>query len=184
VPTILSHPAVPLAIGMGLGARVIPPRLLIAGMVVSVIPDIDVVSFAFDVSYGSPYGHRGFTHSPFFAAAVALLGTVAARTLHASAQTAFWFLFIAMASHGVLDAGTDGGLGIAFLWPWLDDRFFAPLQVIAVAPIGLSRFMSDRGLYVLLSELYWVWVPCALLAGVLALARRKFSRAHSGRHNV
>jgi inner membrane protein len=171
MPTILTHPAVPLAIGMGLGGRVIPPHLLAAGIVTSILPDIDVVGFNFDISYAAAYGHRGLTHSPLVAAAVALCGAAVARTFGARPATTFWFLFIAMASHGVLDACTNGGLGIAFLWPWSDERFFAPFRVIQVSPIGLTRFVSGRGLDVLLSELQWVWLPCAVLGAALAAAR-------------
>jgi len=176
LPSILSHPAVPLAIGAGLGARVIPRPLLAAGIIASTLPDLDVVGFAFGISYGSPYGHRGFSHSPVFAVVLAVLGVMIARALRADAKTAFWFLFIATASHGFLDAFTDGGLGVAFLWPWLDDRYFAPLQVIAVSPIGISRFFSERGLHVLLSELNWVWFPCALLGAGIAIIRHRFAR--------
>lgn len=176
MPSILSHPAVPLAIGASLGARVIPRPLLAAGIIASTLPDLDVVGFAFGISYGSPYGHRGFTHSPIFALALAVLGVMVARALRAGAWTTFWFLFITTASHGFLDAFTDGGLGIAFLWPWLDDRYFAPLQVIAVSPIGISRFFSERGLQVLMSELKWIWFPCGLLGMVIALVRPRFTK--------
>lgn len=43
MPSILSHPAVPLALGLALGPRVIPRRLLLAGVVASILPDLDVL---------------------------------------------------------------------------------------------------------------------------------------------
>lgn len=172
MPTMLSHPAVPLAIGMGLGARAIPPRLLAAGVVASVLPDIDVVGFDFGVPYYAALGHRGLTHSPVFAAIVALFGVALAQTFGTSRLKTFWFLFVAAASHGLLDAFTNGGLGVAFLWPWSDERFFAPVRLIEVSPIGLSRFVSARGITVLYSELQWVWLPCMMLGALLAFARR------------
>lgn len=58
-----------------------------------------------------------------------------------------------MVSHGLLDTLTTGGKGVALLWPFSDERFFAPLQFIRVSPIGVGRFLSERGLAVLLSEL-------------------------------
>lgn len=162
---------------MGLGTRTIPPRLLAAGVVASMLPDIDVIGFDFNISYAAAYGHRGLTHSPFVAAAVALYGAfLGTRAFHARPATVFWFLFIAMASHGALDACTNGGLGVAFLWPWSDARFFAPFRVIQVSPIGLSRFVSERGIQVLSSELQWVWLPCAALGGAIAIARRRHVR--------
>ena len=55
-------------------------------------------------------------------------------------------------SHGLLDSLTDGGLGAALLWPFRDDRYFAPWNPIPVAPIGL-RFLSPAGMGVALTEL-------------------------------
>ena len=48
---------------------------------------------------------------------------------------------LVVASHGLLDALTDGGLGAALLWPFSDERFFAPWRPLPVAPIG-ARFWS------------------------------------------
>jgi inner membrane protein len=44
------------------------------------------------------------------------------------------------ASHGILDAMTDGGLGVAFFSPFDDTRCFFPFRPIKVSPIGLSFF--------------------------------------------
>ena len=163
MPTVLTHPAVPLAIGLGLGRDVIPTPLLIAGVAVSVVPDLDVLAFRYGISYASNFGHRGFSHSLLFALILALLGACAFRYFQTSFGRAFWFLFLAAVSHGILDAFTNGGLGIAFLWPWSTERFFAPMQVIQVSPIGISRFLSSRGVSVLISEFVWVWIPCLIL---------------------
>jgi len=172
MPTILSHPAVPLALGAGLGARAIPPRLLAAGVVACVLPDADVIGHALGVPWGSDFAHRGFTHSLPFALGLALLGAAAWRRLGAPPLTVLSFLFAAGASHGLLDACTNGGSGIALLWPLSSERYFAPFRVIEVSPIGVVRFLSARGLDVLASELVWVWLPAALLAALLAAARR------------
>ena len=48
MPTVLTHPAVPLAIGLGLGKDVVSAPLLIAGVAVSVMPDLDVLAFRYD----------------------------------------------------------------------------------------------------------------------------------------
>lgn len=175
MPTVLSHPAVPLAIGLGLGRNVIPRRLLFAGVVASSLPDLDVLAFDFGIPYAAELGHRGFSHSLFFAGLVALVGACGFRALRASFVSALVFLFVATASHGVLDALTDGGLGIAFFWPWSAERYFAPIQVIEVAPLSVSRLLSQRGVSVLVSELMWVWLPCALVSGALALCRTRFA---------
>lgn len=171
MPTILTHPAIPLALGLGLGKTIIPRRLLAAGAVASMVPDLDVLAFRFGVSYASEFGHRGFSHSLLFAALVALLGACAWRLFQTGYWRICWFLFIATASHGVLDAFTNGGFGVAFLWPWSSQRFFFGPQVIEVSPLTISRFLSERGAAVLASELLWVWLPCLLAAASLSMIR-------------
>ena len=173
MPSILSHPALPLAIGLSLGSGLVSTRLLVAGVVASILPDADVIAFHFGIPYGSALGHRGLSHSIAFALIVGLSGAWASRALHAKAWTAFAFLFVATVSHGVLDSLTDGGQGIAFLWPLSAERFFAPFRVIEVSPIGVSRFLSARGVTVLVSEMTWVWLPCAGLAAALWAMRRR-----------
>ena len=86
------------------------------------------------------------------------------------------YFFLATASHGLLDAMTDGGLGVAFFAPFNNRRYFLPWTPIRVSPIGVGRFFGARGLAVLQSEFIWIWVPTILLA-VMALLLRKRSRA-------
>lgn len=176
MPSILTHPAVPLALGLGLGNKVIPKPLLVAGVAASIIPDLDVIAFSLGVPYGSPLSHRGFTHSLAFAAVLALLISVFHRCLHADFPRVFWYLFVATASHGILDAFTTGGYGIAFLWPWSNERYYAPFPVIEVSPIGVARFLSARGATVLWSELLWVWLPCGFVLAVVAFLRPRIAR--------
>lgn len=170
MPTLLSHPAVPLALGFALGSRVIKPRLLVVGIVFSILPDLDVLMLRLGFPYGDGFGHRGFSHSLSFALVLALLTAGFSHRLQTRFLWAFLFLFVTTASHGLLDCLTDGGHGIALWWPFSDERFFAPFQPIAVAPLGLGRFFSMRGVEVLTSELLWVWLPCAILT-YLAIKR-------------
>jgi inner membrane protein len=173
VPTVFSHAAVPLALGLGLGRDAVPPRLLLAGVAASAVPDLDVLALSWGVPYAGPLGHRGFSHSLLFAVALALLGAAAARALRAPPGRTFAFLLVAGASHGALDTLTTGGLGVALLWPWSDRRFFAPaaLRVIAVSPLGLG-FFSVRGLTVLGSEVRWIW-PIALAVSLMLVGVRR-----------
>ena len=59
MPTIITHAAVPLCLGLGLGTKVIPPRLLFAGIVLAMLPDADVLAFKFGVAYGNIFGPGG-----------------------------------------------------------------------------------------------------------------------------
>ena len=125
------------------------PRLwpILGFTALSMLPDADVVAFALDIPYSDPFGHRGASHSLAFAgmvgAMVGLLGRRARLGLLAA---------VVVASHPLLDALTDGGLGVALWWPWEDDRIFASWRPIPVAPIGAS-FFSERGLKVAMAEL-------------------------------
>ena len=154
MPTILTHAAVTLPF---LGR--LPRRVLFAGVLGTIIPDADVVAFVFGIPYEHTFGHRGFTHSIAFAALFAALATLLVRGRIA----AFAFVFVCTMSHGVLDAFTDGGLGIAFFSPFSNERYFFPWQPIRVSPLG-AGFFSARGLETLKSELVWVWVPCVVVA--------------------
>ena len=180
MPTVLTHMAVPLAVGAGLGSRIIPRRLLVAGMLGAMLPDLDVAGFRFGIEYASDFGHRGFSHSLLFAALLASVGAAAWRYFGASARNVFLFLFVSIASHGILDCFTNGGRGVALLWPFSSERFFAPFQMIEVSPIGVSRFLSSRGLTVVMSEALWVWLPCVAVATAMWIARKAAAGKSSG----
>jgi inner membrane protein len=173
VPTIISHAAVPLAVGLGLGRKVISTPLLFAGLAASVLPDLDVVAFRLGIAYGDQLGHRGFSHSLLFAFVVATLAAVLATRLNARRPAAFAFVFVATASHGLLDMLTNGGMGIAYLWPYSHQRYFFSERVIAVAPLSWHRMFGPAGVVVAKSELLWVWLPAVGIACALLLARRK-----------
>ena len=137
-------------------------------------PDIDVVGFRFGIHYGDFWGHRGFTHSLAFAALLAgtLLVLAFPTGVPSLSRLSLWlYLFLATASHGFLDAMTDGGLGVAFFSPFDNKRYFFPWTPIRVSPIGISRFFSNRGLAVLRSELLWVWVPALMLVAAVWFAQ-------------
>ena len=177
MPTVMTHAAVPLALGAALGARMISPRLLVAGAVAAALPDADVVAFKLGIAYADAFGHRGASHSLVFALAVGLLGACFARALRTSPARALLWLSACTASHPLLDAFTNGGLGVALYWPASDARLFAPWRPIEVSPIG-AGFFSRRGLSVLLSEACWIWLPAMSVAATGGWLRR--SRARFG----
>jgi len=139
-----------------------------------------VVAFKLGIPYAAAFGHRGFSHSLLFAAVVALLAACACKPLRTTPGRALLFVGMVTASHGLLDTLTNGGLGIGLLWPWSETRYFAPVQPIEVSPLNPARFVSPRGVTVLLSELVWVWVPMAALA-LLGVAVRRANRQAGGR---
>jgi inner membrane protein len=74
---------------------------------------------------------------------------------------------MATLSHGVLDALTDGGLGVAFFSPIDQSRYFFPVRPIRVSSMSIRDLLGPHGIEVLASEIQWVWVPCALTATML-----------------
>jgi inner membrane protein len=156
-----------------------PKSVWVAGAVCSVLPDVDVIGFHFGVPYGDFWGHRGFTHSLFFAAALAGAVTITAFRRRASGIgrfAVFAYLFLATASHGVLDAMTNGGLGVAFFSPFDNRRYFLPWRPIRVSPVGVTRFLSARGYVILQSELLWIWLPAIVFAALALTLRRARQR--------
>jgi inner membrane protein len=179
MPTVLGHLAPALALAPAFAARGTPRRLWVLGAFCAAAPDLDVLAFALGVPYAHPLGHRGLWHSVPFAAFAAACVTVLAFPRARpgfSRVRAFAYLFLATASHGLLDAATDGGLGVALLAPFDDRRIFWPFRPIAVSPLGLDAFLSSRGAAVLASELRWVWLPFGMIGMALAAAARR--RAH------
>lgn len=174
MPTALSHAVAAVGISACFYRPGVPAKVWLAGAVCSMLPDLDVVGFRFGIHYGDSWGHRGFTHSLVFAgllagAALILLFPDGVPNL---GRASLWvYLFAATASHGILDAMTDGGLGVAFFAPFSNKRYFFPWTPIHVSPIGISRFFSERGLAVLRSELLWICLPTLALATFAWLVR-------------
>jgi len=91
---------------------------------------------------------------------------------YADIRARVWiYLFLATASHGMLDAVTSGGGGIAFFAPVVNDRYF-PWRPILVSPMSIRRFFTARGLAILASEFRWVWVPAGLFALAMVFITR------------
>ena len=70
------------------------------------------------------------------------------------------FFFLITASHGILDAFTSGGLGIALL-----------------SPISNQRFFSPWGLRVMISEFLIVWIPSIVIVTIATMVRRRHRRS-------
>ena len=120
------------------------------------------------------------THSLLFAAVIAVIMAFRFSPARADRWKLVLLLFVITASHGALDAMTNGGLGVAFFSPFDTHRYFFPWTPIQVSPIGASGFFSGRGLDVLWSEIVWIWGP-AIALGVLLwmLQRTRRSKAQA-----
>ena len=162
MPSIFTHSLVGIAAGKILSRKPLPKRFWVLSIVLPSLPDVDVISIAFEIPYEHVLGHRGLTHSIFFALLLGFLTVTAffrkeglshKRTI----LLASYFALIT-ASHSILDGLTNGDLGVALLAPFDNSRYFFPFRPIEVSPIGLE-FFGERGYTVIKSEMIWVWVP-------------------------
>jgi len=174
--SVLSHPAAVFGFAPWFGSALRSRRLWLLAALCSVLPDVDVIGFWLRVPYGAPLGHRGLTHSIAFAAALAGAATLLGWARGAARPAVFAFLFLCAASHGLFDAMTDGGLGVAFFAPFDNARFFLPWRPIRVSPIGVGGFFGPRGLAILASELFWIWIPLLALGAAGRLVKSSSRR--------
>jgi inner membrane protein len=173
MPTIFTHGAIGFiaaksVFGVAQDRRLPDRRLIVASILLPMLPDLDGL-FITRVPYGSLFGHRGITHS-LLIAAVAGTGAaiLAVRGKWApgrsfAALAAFFTLITA--SHGLFDAMTSGGMGVAFFAPFDDTRYFLPWRPIPVSPMSAAGLMTPRGLRVLRWEfaLFWLFAVAAAL---------------------
>ena len=174
--TVLTHAIVGAALAPVGSAEIPRGRLVFALVVLSALPDLDVLAFSLGIPYEHALGHRGFSHSLLFAV---LISWIVARYGFSSVSRnsrAWWRLFLVLtlgtASHGLLDALTNGGLGVGFLLPFSTQRFFFPIQPLVVSPIGLASLLDGPMIRVFLSEIVYIWIPLAGAFAIVFVTRR------------
>lgn len=178
MPTLICHGISGIALNRLLPARPYAARIFLLCLFCSIAPDLDAIGFRLGVPYHHWLGHRGFSHSLLFAAILALTASLFIPVGGKSVKT--WILmFAAFFScallHDVLDAMTNGGLGVAFLSPFSYKRFFLPWRPIVVSPMSLKVLFSSRGLPVMASEFIWVIAPSLFITAIAHLYKRKYS---------
>jgi len=172
MPTVITHAVVALGLGKTFTARKLPLSFWMLAAGLAMLPDLDVLAFRFGILYEAFLGHRGISHSLLFALVTGGLASVCSyRHLGLKLWDLWGFFFVVTASHGILDAFTNGGLGVAFYSPVDTTRYFFPWQPLEVSPIGMS-FFSERGLQTAWSEFVWVWLPTAGWVSAVLLWRR------------
>jgi inner membrane protein len=171
MPTTLTH----VVAGVGLGALLAPGPVPLGFHVITtalaLLPDADVITFRLGIPYGSRWGHRGFSHSLILAVLAALVAAWVVALWLPLPFLPLWGCFtVVIASHSLLDAFTNGGMGVALFAPFDHRRYFFPWRPIQVSPIGLAVF-SRWGWRALLSEVIWVWLPLGAALAATAVVR-------------
>ena len=182
MPTIFSHAIAAAAVAHAYPERRLPPRFL--GVDSGVLDAPGCGRHRLPVR--NPLRRHAGASRPlalfFFAAVVGIV--VAAFYGERSVRRVWLAVYFALvtASHALLDALTDGGLGVALLAPFSNERFFLPWRPIEVSPIG-PGFFSARGVSVIASELRWIWVPSAIFVAAVSLRRVYVGPASAGRYD-
>ncbi|APR85555.1 Putative membrane-bound metal-dependent hydrolase [Minicystis rosea] len=170
-----THGIVGFAAAVAYAGTPTPRRLWLLAAGCAIVPDADVLGFRFGIPYRSLLGHRGLSHSLAFAAVLGIVvTTLAFRELRLGSRKWFahsLFFTAVTASHGALDALTNGGLGVAFFSPMILKRYFFPWRPIAVSPVNVRKFFGPWALQILATEVVWVWLP-ALALVLVALGLR------------
>lgn len=183
MPTVIGHAISGFAVGSLAPSRYWKRAGLLSA-VCSIAPDIDALAFKLGIPYEHWLGHRGFTHSLSFAALIASLAFLFMRRAEpfGGKRSFLWVLFFSSAVlHDLLDALTNGGLGVAFFSPFDTTRYFLPWHPIEVSPLSIKRFFSPRGSTVLLSEFSRVVLPSLLVIAGLYMGKNKKVPASSDR---
>jgi inner membrane protein len=188
VPSVFSHAVAGLSLGVCFARPETPRFLLALGAACAVLPDLDVTGLAVGFGLDHPLGHRGFSHSILCAGLVATALAAVVRAYRPTALGAarlWWYFFAATLSHGLLDAMTNGGRGVAFLAPFSDRRYHFAFRPIEVSPISVREFFTERGATIMANELVWIWLPCLLVAAVALWLRRRSTQpsSWSARHS-
>ncbi|MCX2738710.1 metal-dependent hydrolase [Pontibacter anaerobius] len=176
-----AHALAAIALGKTYPNKYTSAKFWILGILCTILPDADVVMFKFGVPYEHMFGHRGFSHSLVFAL---LLGIAVTAVFYRGTKLTskpglllILFFSLCTASHILLDALTNGGLGVAVFAPFDDTRYFLPWRPIQVSPIGVRNFFSQWGWRVIKSELVWVGLPALLYVATAILLKNKNEQA-------
>ena len=175
--SVFGHAVASAALGKAFSTEKLSLNFWMLTTYCSILPDGDVISFFFGIRYGHLLGHRGLSHSILFAAVIGFavaffffrdLGRFSPRWW----RYAFFFFFV-MVAHGLSDAMSNGGLGVAFFAPLSNHRYFFAWRPLEVSPIGgLTYFFSREGWVVIRSEFIWIWFPSIALVLVSYGIRR------------
>ncbi|MEJ8758166.1 metal-dependent hydrolase [Pontibacter sp. H259] len=176
--SVFAHALAAVTIGKIYPNKYSSAKFWLLGAACTILPDADVVMFAFDVPCEHVLGHRGFSHSLVFSAILGIIVTaVFYRSINLGSKQGIALILyftLCTASHILLDALTNGGLGVAVFAPFDNTRYFLPWRPVQVSPIGVSNFFSEWGWRVIKSELLWVGLPA--LAAILSFSILKTSK--------
>ena len=172
MPTIVSHVATAIPISLlGLKGKM-NKKVLAFSALMALVPDLDGIGYALGVEYASTFGHRGFSHSLIFVILVAWLFCLfLKKQKQISQKTLFLNFFTIGTLHILMDAMTNGGLGVALLAPFSNARFFLPWTPIEVSAILPQYFWKMNGSSVIRFEFLYIVLPSIMISTLLVFQK-------------
>jgi inner membrane protein len=172
MPSLLGHAVAGLAITHSFSRARLPRRIWILAPLCAVAPDLDWFVSFLDYHKNHILNHRGVAHSLpgalLIAAAMLLIGFPRDQR-----RAQVWLcLTLAALSHGLMDACTAGGVGVALFMPFSDSRWSCLWQPIHVAPLPLGREDAYLFLLSLRAEAFWIGLPALALVAWTRLRPR------------
>jgi inner membrane protein len=161
--SLFGHALAGLAISAAFTQSRPPRRTWAFAMACALAPDLDWFTGFLRSADGTSLAHRGMSHSLIAAALIATAAMLIGFRPHLRSPRHWACMLGAAFSHGLLDACTFGGTGVAFLLPFSKARFVCLWQPIFVSPIPLSGKLLDWLLFSLGTELVWIGLPASLV---------------------
>ena len=171
MPSLLGHAAAGLALNATLAGDRPPRRSWALAAACALAPDLDWFTAFLHLPYGHALTHRGGAHSLLAAALLASAAMLLGLRPHLRQPRLWLALFAAAFSHGLLDACTLGGVGVAAFLPFSSERYVCLWQPIRVSPIPLTGRLWIRFLAALWTEAVWIGLPAILLVTAIRAAR-------------
>lgn len=180
MPSLFGHAAAGLALNAAITNGHAPRRTWVVATLCALAPDVDWFTAFLHLPYGHALTHRGVTHSLAAAALIAIAAMLLGLRTHLRSPRIWLCMFAAAFSHGLLDACTLGGVGVAAFWPLSHARYVCVWQPIGVSPIPLSAGLFTRFLAALWTEAVWIGLPALLLVTATRAARLRAASRWGG----
>ena len=163
MPSLLGHAVAGLAITHTFSRARLPRRTWVLAPLLAVAPDLDWFVSFLDFHKNHILNHRGVAHCLFGAVLLATFTLLIAFRRNQRGGQLWLCLTLAALSHGLMDACTAGGVGVALFMPFSDSRWACIWQPIHVAPLPLGREDCYLFLASLRTEAFWIGLPALAL---------------------
>lgn len=169
MPTPVTHGVVGIICTGAVPQGVSKGRCAVVFATISMLPDLDLLGMLMGVHWLGTFGHRGITHSLLAAIGLGVMGAMAIRGVsewEPGVQIRVVGLSVCVAaSHGILDASTNLGVGVGLFMPLSDARVLLPVRPILVATSEMG--LGETVLRMMGAEVISIWLP--LIIGLLCL---------------